>query len=57
MDVKEAIELINNSDDCYSLWDAEELLEDCKFKIRQNFTSNRWNRHKNVRKVYVSYSE
>ena len=42
MNVKEAIELINNSDNCYSLWDAEELLEDCKFKIRQNFTSNRW---------------
>ena len=42
MTKEQAIELINNSDNCYSLWDAEELLEDCKFKIRQNFTSNRW---------------
>lgn len=42
MTKEQAINIINNSDNCYSLWDAEELLEDCKFKIRQNFTSNRW---------------
>lgn len=30
MKVKEAIELINNSDNCYSLHDAKNLLIDCK---------------------------
>ena len=42
MDLKEAIELINNSDDCCSLWDAEDLLEGCKFKNRQDYDSHRW---------------
>ena len=42
MDVKEAIELINNSDDCYSLWDAEDLLKGCKFVSRQDIDSHRW---------------
>ena len=42
MKVKEAIELINNSDNCYSLWDAEDLLIGCKLKNRQNYDSHRW---------------
>lgn len=42
MDVKEAIELINNSDDCYSLSDAEDLLKGCKFVSRQDIDSHRW---------------
>ena len=42
MDVKEAIELINNSDDCYSLWGAEHLLKGCKFVSRQDYDSHRW---------------
>ena len=42
MKVKKAIELINNSDNCYSLWDAEDLLIGCKFKNRQNYDSHRW---------------
>lgn len=42
MNVKEAIELINNSDNCYSLSDAENLLKGCKFKNRQDYESNRW---------------
>lgn len=42
MNVKEAIELINNSDDCYSLWDAEDLLKGCKFVSRQDIGSHRW---------------
>lgn len=42
MNVKEAIELINNSDNCYSLYDAKKLLRGCKFISRQNCDSNRW---------------
>lgn len=42
MNVKEAIELINNSDNCYSLSDAEDLLKGCKFKNRQDYESCRW---------------
>ena len=42
MKVKEAIELINNSDNCYSLWDAEDLLIGCKFRNRQDYNSHRW---------------
>lgn len=42
MKVKEAIELINNSDNCYSLWDAEDLLIGCKFRKRQDYNNNRW---------------
>lgn len=42
MNVKEAIELINNSDNCYSLSDAENLLKGCKFKNRQDYESCRW---------------
>ena len=42
MNVKEAIELINNSDNCYSLWGAEDLLIGCKFKNRQDYNSHRW---------------
>ena len=42
MEVKEAIDLINNSDNCYSLSDAENLLKGCKFKNRQDYESNRW---------------
>lgn len=42
MNVKEAIELINTSDNCYSLLDAENLLKGCKFKNRQDYESNRW---------------
>ena len=42
MNVKEAIELINNSDNCYSLSDAEDLLKGCKFKNRQDYESYRW---------------
>ena len=42
MKVKEAIELINNSDNCYSLWDAEDLLIGCKFIKRQDDYNNRW---------------
>ena len=41
MNVKEAIELINNSDNCYSLLDAEDLLKGCKFKNRQDYESYR----------------
>lgn len=42
MTKEEAIELINNSDNCYSLWDAEDLLIGCKFKNRQDYNSHRW---------------
>lgn len=42
MNVKEAIELINTSDNCYSLFNAEDLLKGCKFKNRQDYESNRW---------------
>ena len=42
MNVKEAIELINNSDNCYSLFDAKDLLKGCKFKNRQDYESCRW---------------
>lgn len=42
MTAKEAIELINNSDNCYNLYNAEDLLEDCKFITRQNYNSHRW---------------
>lgn len=42
MTKKEAIELINNSDKCYSLYDAEDLLIECKFRTRQNYNSHRW---------------
>lgn len=42
MNVKEAIELINHSDNCYSLSDAEDILKGCKFKNRQDYESNRW---------------
>lgn len=42
MKVKEAIELINNDTECYSLWDAEDLLKDCKFIERINHDSHRW---------------
>lgn len=42
MDVKKAIELINNSNNCYSLFDAEDLLRGCKFISRQDYDSHRW---------------
>lgn len=44
MTKEQAIELINNSDNCYSLWYAEDLLEDydCEFKNRQDYDSHRW---------------
>lgn len=42
MTKEEAIELINNSDNCYSLWGAEDLLIGCKFKNRQDYNSHRW---------------
>lgn len=42
MNVKEAIDLINNSDNCYSLLDAENLLKGCKFIRRQDCESCRW---------------
>lgn len=42
MTKEQAIELINNSDNCYSLWDAEDLLNDCKFINRQNYNIHRW---------------
>lgn len=42
MNIKEAIELINNSDNCYSLFDAEDLLKGCKFVSRQDHDSHRW---------------
>lgn len=42
MNVKEAIELINHSNNCYSLSDAENLLKGCKFKNRQDYESCRW---------------
>ena len=42
MTKEEAIELINNSDNCYSLFDAKDLLKGCKFKRRQDHESNRW---------------
>lgn len=42
MTKEQAIELINNSNNCYSLWDAEELLKDCKCINRQNYNSHRW---------------
>ena len=42
MDVKEAIELINNSDNCHSLLKAEDLLKDCERIKRQNYNSHRW---------------
>ena len=42
MTKEEAIELINNSDNCYSLSDAENLLKGCKFKNRQDYESCRW---------------
>lgn len=42
MTKEEAIELINNSDNCYNLWYAEDLLKDCKFINRQNHNSYRW---------------
>lgn len=40
MKVKEAIELINNSDNCYSLYDAESLLTECKLINRQDYNNN-----------------
>ncbi len=40
MNVKEAIDLINNSDNCYSLLDVEDLLVECKFIKRQNYNYN-----------------
>ena len=40
MTVKEAIELINNSDNCYSLYDAESLLTKCKLINRQDYNNN-----------------
>lgn len=42
MKVKEAIELINNSDNCYSLHDAKNLLIDCKLINRQDYNSHIW---------------
>lgn len=39
---EEAIELINTSDKCYSLWDANDLLKDCKFIKSQDYDSHRW---------------
>lgn len=42
MKVKEAIELINNAPNCYSLWDAEELLRECGFIERIKYDSHRW---------------
>ena len=42
MKVKEAIELINNSDNCYNLDDAFKLLIDCKFIKRQDYYNHRW---------------
>ena len=42
MKVKEAIELINNSNNCYSLYNAESLLIECKLINRQDYNSHRW---------------
>ena len=42
MTKEKAIELINNSDNCYSLWDADDLLIDCKFINRQDHINRRW---------------
>lgn len=42
MKVKEAIELINNSDNCYNLHDAKNLLIGCKFRNRQDYNSHIW---------------
>lgn len=44
MKVKEAIELINNSDNYYySLWEVKDLLRDCKFIHRQDYDySHKW---------------
>lgn len=39
---KEAIELINTSDNCYSLRDAKNLLRDCKYIKRQDYDDYRW---------------
>ena len=42
MKIKEAIELINNSDNYYSLLDAEDLLIGCKFRKRQDYCIHKW---------------
>ena len=42
MKVKEAIELINNALECYSLWNAEELLKECEFIERIKHDNHRW---------------
>lgn len=43
MKVKEAIELINNSYNCYSLWEVKDLLVGCKFIHRQDYDySHKW---------------
>lgn len=42
MTKEQAIELINNSDNCYRLLDAEELLKGCKCINRQNYNRHRW---------------
>lgn len=38
MTVEEAIELINTSNNCYSLGYAKDLLKDCEFMKRQDYT-------------------
>lgn len=42
MTKEKAIELINNLNNCYSLFDAEDLLKDCERIQRQNYNSHRW---------------
>lgn len=42
MKKEEAIELINNTINCYSLWDAQNLLKDCKFIKCQDYNIHRW---------------
>ena len=40
MTVEEAIKLINNSNNCYSLYDAESLLIECKLINRQDYNNS-----------------
>ena len=42
MKVKEAIEIINNARNCYSLWHAEDLLDECKFVARIDYDNHKW---------------
>ena len=42
MKVKEAIEIINRADHCYSLQDAQDLLKGCPFIDRTKYSGYKW---------------